>query len=87
MPRALENKPKLHRWNTVYLSSFYDLSPSRSHSDSPHPLTFSDIITYGRLFGIIGGQDLLFFYRMVRICDDAYLNHHQDIRESENPAK
>lgn len=55
------------------------MSPSRSHSDTPHPLKFADIITYGRLIGIINGYDLLFFYKMLRICDEAYLNHHKPV--------
>lgn len=78
MPSALEGKPYLKPWNLRFVQGFNDLSPARAHTESPQPLQFADIITYGKLVGILNGNDLLFFYRMIRTCDDAYLNYHRD---------
>jgi len=60
------------------VKAFYDLSPSRTHSETPHPLKFSDIITYGKLIDVNTNTELLSFYRMLRVCDDVYLKHHED---------
>jgi len=83
LPEALLRKPELKRWNVKYISAFQALSPSRSHSESPHPLKFSDIITYGKLTGILNDADLLFFYQMVRLCDEQYLIYHQENSKTE----
>lgn len=47
------------------------------------PLSFQDIIAYAKLVGYTGADEVLFFARLVAVCDNIYLQRAADKQKAQ----
>jgi hypothetical protein len=74
-PKALENRPFLEPSLYIYVTSFYDLSASRSYAGmgSALPIAISEILAYCNFYGFDDPEFRQSFYKYIRAMDNAQL--------------
>lgn len=88
MPPALEKRPEESFVVDFILSSFTSLSHYRQSGGlGLSPLAFQDVVAYARLVGYTATDDILFFARLVTVCDTLYLQRATDKQKAQSKSK
>jgi hypothetical protein len=83
-PPALANRPEENLIANFILSAFSTLSNHRqSGGMGMSALAFQDIIAYARLVGYTGADEILFFARLIAVCDNIYLQRAADKQKAQ----
>jgi hypothetical protein len=88
MPPALQNRPEEDMTADFVLRAFSFLSHYRAPSESGiSPLFFKDIVAYAHMVGYTASDDILFFARLVNVCDTAHMKKLSDKINSQRKSK
>ena len=70
------------------LNSFTSLSHYRqSGGFGVSPLAFQDVVAYAHVVGYTASDDILFFARLIAVCDTLYLQRAADKQKAQSKSK
>ena len=81
--RPYESKPELYGDLAPIWDAFQALHPTRPVAMGAGPIPRSEVRAYFGIMGIADPEDRVFYLRMIRALDDAWLAWHAKRREAE----